>query len=356
LVFANSDAGEGFVAWDGVRGDRNDLFLQKDGDDLVLEVADHCGGGSGSTVVIVHSVGPVVVEKWINHPGVKAVLAAHLPGEESGNALASIIFGDESPSGRLPYTIGESLDDYGEGAKVLYYPNGVVPQQDFEEGLYIDYRHFDKFDIKPRYEFGYGLSYTTFEFKDIKLTEKKPKSELPAERPSPSVEPPKYDNKMPDVEEVLFPGEIRRLDKFVYPYIESASDIKKGEYPYPDGYDTPQTPSQAGGDEGGNPDLWETYVVVSVKVKNTGSVGAKAVPQLYLSYPDSDVDFPVRVLRGFEKVFIKPGETKTVEFEVTRRDLSYWDVERQNWAMVVEGEYTLAVGESSRDLRVQGTW
>jgi beta-glucosidase len=356
LVFANSDAGEGFVAWDGVRGDRNDLFLQKGGDDLIIEVADHCGGGSGSTVVVIHSVGPVVVDKWIDHPGVKAVLAAHLPGEESGNALASIIFGDESPSGKLPYTIGESLDDYGEGAKVLYYPNGVVPQQDFKEGLYIDYRHFDKFDVKPRYEFGYGLSYTTFEFKDLEVTEKKAKSELPAKRPSPSTEPPKYDDKIPDVKEAIFPDEIRRLDKFVYPYIESAKDIKNGKYPYPDGYDTPQTPSEAGGDEGGNPDLWETHVIVTVTVKNTGAVGAKAVPQLYLSYPDSSVDFPVRVLRGFEKVFIKPGETKKVEFEVTRRDLSYWDVERQNWVMIVDGEYTLAVGESSRDLKVQGTW
>jgi beta-glucosidase len=359
LVFANSDAGEGFAAWEGVRGDRNDLFLQKGGDDLVIDVADHCGGGSGSTVVVIHTVGPVVVDKWINHPGVKAVLVAHLPGEESGNALAALIFGDESPSGKLPYTMGKSLEDYGKGAQVLYMPNGVLPQQNFEEGLYVDYRHFDKFGVEPRYEFGYGLSYTTFEYKDIKLTEKKGKSALPAKRPEPGAKPPKYDDKIPNVDEALFPGEIRRLDKYVYPYIESASDVKDGAYPYPDGYEQEQTPSEAGGDEGGNPDLWETHVVVSVSIKNTGSTGGKVVPQLYLSYPgpaSSGVDFPVRVLRGFQKVFLKPGETKKVEFEVTRRDLSYWDVERQNWVMVEDGKYVLAVGESSRDLKLKAEW
>ena len=54
------------------------------------------------------------------------------------------MFGDANPSGKLPYTVGKSLDDYGEGGQVLYYPNGAIPQQDFRERLYIDYRHFDK--------------------------------------------------------------------------------------------------------------------------------------------------------------------------------------------------------------------
>ncbi|KAH7316867.1 beta-glucosidase [Stachybotrys elegans] len=357
IVFANSDAGEGYIKWESVSGDRNNLNLQKGGDDLVLEVAKHCGGGSGSTIVVMHAVGAVVVEKWIDHPNIKAVLTAHLPGQESGNALASIIFGDESPSGKLPYTIGRSLEDYGAGGQIMYLPNGVVPQQDFSEGLYIDYRHFDKFEIEPRFEFGFGLSYTTFEYKNVKVSEKKKKSALPAKRPEPATLPPDFDNKIPDAKEALFPKEIRRLEKFVYPYIESIDQVKSGDYPYPDGYETVQPLSEAGGDEGGNPDLWEVHVAVSVEVSNAGPVDGKVVPQLYLSYPESsDVDFPVRVLRGFNKLLLKKGEKKTVTFELTRRDLSYWSVELQNWVMLEEGEYTFAVGESSRDVKVKATW
>lgn len=357
LVFVNSDAGEGYLSWNGVRGDRNDLFLQKGGEELVLEVAEHCGGGSGSTIVVVHAVGPVVMEKWIDHAGVKAVLAANLPGQESGNAIASIIFGDENPSAKLPYTIGKSLEAYGEGGQIMYLPNAVVPQQDFKEGLYIDYRHFDKYNVEPRFEFGFGLSYTTFEIKDLKITQRKEKSALPAKRPEPGAVPPEFSKEIPDVKEALFPNNIRRLQKYIYPYIESPDDIKRGHYPYPDGYDVKRPLSEAGGNEGGNPDLWEIYATVSVVVTNTGLVRGQAVPQLYLSYPKSnDVDFPVRVLRGFEKVDLKEGESATVEFDVTRRDLSYWDVEKQNWVMLVDGQYTFAVGESSRDLKVEGAW
>lgn len=356
LVFINSDSGEGYRAWEGVRGDRNDLKPQKGGIALVTHVGLNCGNGSGTTIVILHSVGPVVVDPWIDMPGIKALVSANLPGQESGNALASILFGEENPSGKLPYTVGKSLSDYGPGGQVMYLPNGAVPQQDFSEGLYIDYRHFDKFNIEPRYEFGFGLSYTTFDYKNLKITETKPRSPLPDERPAPDVEPPSFDTAVPKPEEALFPSGIRRLKNYIYPYIESVKDVKVGQYPYPDGYDKEQPLSGAGGGEGGNPSLWDSHVTVSVDVTNTGKLGGKAVPQLYLSYPASEtVDFPVRVLRGFDKLYIEKGETKTVEFSLTRRDLSYWDVERQNW-VIPEGEYTFAVGESSRDLRVSGTW
>lgn len=147
IVFANSDSGEGYMADGPVHGDRNDLFLQNGGDELIATVANGCGGGKGNTIVVIHSVGPVILERWIDLPGVKAVIMANLPGQESGNAIADILLGHANPSGKLPYTIGKSLDDYGPGGKVLYYTNGVVPQQDFSEGLFIDYRHFDRENI-----------------------------------------------------------------------------------------------------------------------------------------------------------------------------------------------------------------
>ncbi len=361
IVFSNADSGEGFLAWGGIGGDRNDLLLQKGGDDLVYTVATACGGGSGDVIVVVHAVGPVVMERWIDLPQVKAVLHAHLPGQESGNALADVLFGRVSPSGKLPYTIGRSLDDYGSGAKVMYLPNGIIPQQDFEEGLYIDYRYFDKYVIEPRFEFGFGLSYTTFELDNLTVQGALPKTALPAPRPPPAAAAPEYDSKMPDSSEALFPAGFRRLKNYIYPYIESIDEIVSERYPYPDGYNTVRPPSGAGGEEGGNPDLWATYVTVSVDVRNTGNRVGQAVVQLYLGYPETGedaagVDTPIKVLRGFEKPLLQPSETERLTFNLTRRDLSYWDVEQQNWVMFIGGPYRLMVGQSSQDLPLEGTW
>lgn len=359
IVFANADAGEGFLSDNGIRGDRNDLFLQKGGEDLILMVADACGNGKGSVIVVIHSVGPVIVDKFVDHPNVKAVLMANLPGQESGNALVDVLLGKVNPSGKLPYTIGKSLEDYGPGAKILYYANGAIPQQTFSEGLYIDYRHFDKFGITPSFPFGHGLSYTTFEYSNLVVTKVLPKSQLPAPRPA-GIEPPTYDETIPDPNDSLFPSGFKKLSKFVYPYIEKVSDIEKGKYPYPEGYEIKQTPSPAGGDEGGNPDLWNIYVSVSVDITNSGSVAGKEVVQLYVSFDDAVTDpaedFPVNVLRQFEKPYIEKGEITTVEFNLTRRDLSYWDVVRQNWVMPTEGAITIKVGASSRDLRLTGSY
>ena len=81
-----------------------------------------------NTIVVVHSVGAVLMESWINHKNVTAVIMAHLPGQESGNALVDVLFGDVNPSGKLPYTIAKSEADYP--ARVLYNngPLDVAPQ------------------------------------------------------------------------------------------------------------------------------------------------------------------------------------------------------------------------------------
>ncbi|KAL8745967.1 MAG: hypothetical protein Q9190_001964 [Brigantiaea leucoxantha] len=365
IAFVNSDAGEGFESWNGVRADRNDLYTQKGGDKLVQRVARECGDkGKGDTVVVVHAVGPVLLEKWIDLPGVKAVILANLPGQESGNALADVLFGTVDASGRLPYTVGKSLDDYGPGGKILYYPNGVVPQQDFKERVYMDYRHFDKYNITPRFEFGFGLSYTTFEFTDLIITEKKPKSALPAPRPAPAAPPPSFPTDIPDAKTALFPPNFRKLRNRIYPYIDSASKIKHGKYPYPRGYTESQPLSPAGGAQGGNPDLFTTHLSISVSVKNTGTRKGMQVVQLYVSFPDGvvddstgdQIDFPVRQLRGFEKIELKAGESQTLEIDLVRRDLSYWSRGKGNWVMPTKGQFTISVGASSRDLPLSGQW
>ena len=360
LVFVNAAGGEGFVASDGIKGDRNNLNLQKDTDKLVKDVADRCGkrastpfaknrppiekrgrgngiGGRGNVVVVIHSIGPVLLEGFAEHPNVAGILYANLPGQESGHGLADVMFGRVNPSGHLPYTIAKRFEDYGPAAELIYEPppyEGEVPQQNFTEGLLVDYRWFDANKLTPRYEFGYGLSYSGFTVNNLQITVKY--TDRPDPYPEPrnpdEVEPPPYDDRIPPAHESVFPAGWRRLKKFIYPYIESASDITPD--PDPDwGRFPSEEPSQAGGGEGGNPSLFEELVQVEVDVTNMGERSGHAVPQLYLVFPqdisDSDggfwskrqnaddrITFPPRVLRGFDKIHLRgsvsapsPGST-----------------------------------------------
>jgi beta-glucosidase len=371
IVFANADAGEGFERYEKIRGDRNDLYLQKGGDKLIQDVAKGCGEGMGDVVVVIHAVGPVIMENFVDIMNVKAVVLANLPGTESGNAIVDILFGDVNPSGRLPYTIAKKEDDYGPGSKIKYLPSvsdGLAPQQNFSEGLYIDYRHFDKQDIAPRYEFGYGLSYTKFQLSSLVITAKGQKTPLPAPRPA-GIAPPNYSTELPDPKSALFPEGFHKVEKYIYPWLETTEGIKKPEMMA----SQLQSPlSDAGGGPGGNPDLYTTILEVSASVTNTGPIDGSTVVQLYVSLPQGykdhetgePVDFPVRVLRGFEKMHLEAqkqqtrngGSTQLVTFNISRRDLSYWDVIRQTWVMPGSGEIGISVGFSSRDLPLQGTW
>ncbi|CAF9931380.1 MAG: hypothetical protein GOMPHAMPRED_005905 [Gomphillus americanus] len=363
LVFVNSDSGEGYLHWEDVKGDRPNLDIQKNGNALVETVAKDCGSGKGKTIVIVHAVGPVNVEPWADLERVDAIILAHLPGQESGNALTSVLFGDIDASGRLPYTVGRSLKDYGPGGEVMYTPNGLVPQQDFEEGLLIDYRYFDKHAIQPRYEFGYGLSYTTFEYSNLKLKTIKKKSAFPNPRQPGTIVPPNYDTTIPDPQEALVPSGFHLVRNRIYPYIRSVKDVKKGTYPYPEGYHNEQPPSPAGGAPGGNPSLYEEHLSISFTIKNTGSRAGKDVAQIYVRFPPDgvknqggeQVSFPPRVLRQFEKVELQAGQSKTIEVKLTRKDLSYWDVWAQNWIMP-EMSFGIDVGRSSREIVLQDDW
>ncbi|KAI1837789.1 hypothetical protein DTO006G1_4552 [Penicillium roqueforti] len=102
---------------------------------------------------------------------------------------------------------------------------------------------------------------------------------------------------------------------------------------------------------GGNPALWETLYNVTASVTNSGDIKGATVPQLYVTFPDSTPEgTPPKQLRGFEKVSLAPGESRTVGFELMRRDLSYWDIVSQQW-LIPEGEFVLRVGFSSRDLK-----
>jgi len=176
------------------------------------------------------------------------------------------------------------------------------------------------------------------------------------------LKPPTYDNKIPDPSAALFPEGFRRLKKYVYPYITKTSEVKSGQYPYPDGWNDHQAPSQAGGAPGGNPSLFEDVARASFRLTNSGDRAGQAVVQLYVSFPDNTVDsvsgeameFPVKVLRGFRKVGLDAGQSQTIDMDLTRKDLSYWSIRQQNWIMPTEGKFTISVGRSSRDLPLAG--
>jgi beta-glucosidase len=115
------------------------------------------------TVVVITTGNPVAMKSWIKN--VPAVLYAWYPGEQGGAAIADLLLGIESPSGRLPVTMPVRWQDspaYGS------YPekNGTVP---YQEGIYLGYRYFDKSSVRPLFPFGFGLSYTSFAYSDLKI-------------------------------------------------------------------------------------------------------------------------------------------------------------------------------------------
>ena len=162
----------------------------------------------------------------------------------------------------------------------------------FTEGNHIDYKYFDAYNVTPRYEFGYGLSYTSFNYTSAILN-------------------------------------VLDANALSTPYASGPLSV------------------------GGRADLWDDVVEVSVAVTNTGAIDGHEVAQLYVQFPDA-ADEPVRQLRGFERVWVPAGEYEVVVFPLRRRDLSIWDVAAQEWK-IEPGDYVFSVGASSRDLRAQQT-
>ncbi|KAI9045308.1 beta-glucosidase [Aspergillus affinis] len=285
IVLVNAQASEG---WD--RQSLADTYS----DTLITNVATKCN----NTMVVMHNAGVRVVDAWIDHPNITAVIFAHVPGQDSGTALVEVMYGRQSPSGRLPYTVAKDPNDYGALLDPVYPDNSSMyyTQSNFTEGVYIDYRQFIANRITPRFEFGYGLTYTTFSYHglDMHISQGTPKSYQP-------------------------PG----------------SELYTASEPKP---------------PGGLDSLWDVMVTISCTVTNTGSNEAAEVAQLYIRIPEAGPD---RVLRGFRKQLIGPGRSENLQFHLTRRDLSQWDVVTQQWVLV-EGEYEVMVGKSVLDIQLTG--
>lgn len=355
VVFINADAGENYITVDGNPGDRTEagLYAWHNGDELVKAAAEKFS----NVVVVYHTVGPVIMEEWIDLKSVKAVLVAHLPGQEAGNSLTDVLFGDYSPSGHMPYTIPKSESDYPDSMSVINRPFGQI-QDTFTEGLYVDYRHFMKVNTTPRYPFGHGLSYTTFNISGPTMTEVIAlDTAYPPAAPSKSATP-VYNDTIPAASEVAWSStDFTRIWRYLYPYLDNPESITaSSNYFYPDGYSTtPKPQSRAGGGQGGNPALFDIAYSVKVRVTNTGPRRGKAVAQLYVELPSSlGLDTPELQLRQFEKTReLAPGQSELITLTVTRKDLSVWDILVQDWKAPVNGEgVKLWIGNSVADLPI----
>jgi beta-glucosidase len=300
-VAVNSDVCICFLnAWSGEGGDRSELY-DADQDEMVNTVANNCN----NTIVVINTtgmplsahkkvtdanlnmIGPRLLDQWITHENVTGVLYGGPLGQESGNAIDDVLFGAVNPSGRLINTIAKNESDYDSNTQIT-----ESLDLDFSEGNYIDYKYFNKYNITPRYEFGYGLSYTTFNY---------------------------------STQVTVSPNTTALSDS----YATGALAI------------------------GGREDLWDIVATVSSSISNTGGIAGAEVAQLYVKFPDVAGE-PVRQLRGFEKVTVQPGENQDITFELKRRDLSVWDVAAQSWK-IESGDYVFYVGASSRDLKAEAT-
>ncbi|KAI7329200.1 glycoside hydrolase family 3 protein [Hortaea werneckii] len=348
IAFANADSGEGFINVDGNIGDRKNLTLWQGAPGMLANLTANCN----NTVLVVHGVGPVELEVYKQNPNVTAILWAGLPGEQSGNAITDVLYGRTNPGAKLPFTIGKQRSDYG--TDVLYTPNQLVPQFNFREGVFIDYRTFDHRNITPTYEFGYGLSYTTFDYSNLEVQSIEAGDYAPNTNGwSPA---PTFGSINNSGSAYLFPSNLTRVPLYIYPWLNSTNLSRAyGADGYGDSSFVPEgaldgssiEAHPAGGAPGGNPLLWDVLYRVTADITNTGPMGGIEVPQLYVSL-GGPYD-PKTVLRGFKRLAIQPGETVKATFDLKRRDLSNWDTVSQNW-QITDYTKTIYVGSSSRKL------
>jgi beta-glucosidase len=281
LVFISSFSTEGV--------DRIDLHAADNGDLLVKTVASKCA----NTIVIVNSVSQLDLEAWIDHPHIQAVVWSGMPGSEYGPALVDVLFGDYNPGGKLVFTLAKHESDYGTDIS-------LTENSNYREGVFLDYRHFDKNNIVPRYYFGYGLSYTTFSFAQLDIS-KTGESQHTAS------------------------AQYRQRRKRSYAHL-------------------------------GTSRLYEPVYEITFMVTNMGKFYGSEVPQLYLGFP-AEADEPPKVLRGFERVYLAAGESKQISLVLTQKDISYWHVINQKWT-VARGTYTVWISTSANnaDVKLQSSF
>ena len=208
-------------------------------------------------VVAVVSAGSVIETDWVEQ--CKAVVHGYLGGQAGASAMLEVLTGWQNPCGKLAETIPLRYEDT---PAARYFP-GKKQNAEYREGLYVGYRYYETANKAVRYPFGYGLSYTTFAYSDLKVN----------------------------------------ADK------------------------------------------------VTFTLTNTGSCAGAEIAQLYVTKPDAAVFRPAKELKGFTKVFLKAGESKTVTIPLDDKTFRYWNVTTDRWE-VEGGSYQLLVGANVQDIRL----
>lgn len=205
------------------------------------------------------SAGSVIEMPWADH--FEAILHGYLNGQAGAGALLKLLSGEACPSGKLAETYPETLED----TPSLSYYSRDGRNSEYRESLFVGYRYYDTARMKVRYPFGYGLSYTTFAYTDLKI--------------------------------------------------------------HSDG--------------------------VTFRLSNTGEREGTEIAQMYVGCPDSMIFRPEKELKGFARVTLKPGESRTVSIPFDDKTFRCWDTKNQRWA-VEYTDYEIWIGASSADIRLKG--
>jgi beta-glucosidase len=269
----------GFDARNEGEGFDRTFALPEAQDELISQVLS----ANKNVVLVLTAGGNVDMTHWI--ASTPALLHAWYPGQEGGTALAHVLFGEVSPSGKLPVSFERRWEDNatynsyyapsvpaGSGGDAPHRSAEVRGHVAYKEGVFLGYRHFEKNNVKPLFPFGYGLSYTTFKYSNL----------------------------------VVKPA------------------AKEGE-----------------------------PVTVSFDVTNTGKRAGAEVAQVYVSDKHAKVERPVKELKGFSKVTLKPGETKHISVALDHRAFAYYDVSKNDWT-VDPGDFGILVGPSSATIALTG--
>ena len=249
--------------------DNDRTFTLPEGQDEIIEYAT---ANNDNVIVVVYSGGAIDMSRW--HDKVSAIIMGWYPGQEGGLAIARMLAGEFSPSGRLPITMEARLED--NPTYTNYYVEAPLTKRGhstlnvtYAEGVFVGYRGYEKNNVQPAYPFGHGLTYTTFEYSDLVV------------RPS------------GDGADVLF------------------------------------------------------------TLSNTGSLDAAEVAQVYVGERQPCLARPAKELKGFEKIFVKAGESVHVKVHLPKSAFSFYDMDIHDWR-VNPGVFDIRVGASVSDIRLSG--
>lgn len=214
--------------------------------------------------IVVLAGGAVMQMRWCDN--VSAVLMSSLSGQAGGSAVIDVLYGDVNPSGRLAETYPFALDDVPCSK---YFPGDIFTSE-YRESIYVGYRYYSTVNKAVRFPFGYGLSYTKFEYSDVKL---------------------------------------------------SADEIQDGD-----------------------------TVNVVFSIKNVGEFPGAETAQVYVTDIQSTAFRPKKELKGFKKIFLEPGEEKSVEIKLDRDAFAFFNPVANTW-QVESGDFIVSVGASVEDIK-----